>query len=294
MENETSEFITTIIPTLCEATRQDSLLRAIDSIHSASLRPVRVLVVVNGQRFDRQLLDTLRRRGDIQVLQIPEASLTRAHLVGRRAVATEYFSFLDDDDEYTSCALDIRLDCLKRNRAADLVVTNGLECGGGSEQLLYSRLEKVQADPLRELFQQNWLHNCNHLFRSSSVTNEYFEDSHAYMEWTWLGFRLAMNGKLILAIDDVTFRYNNTPGSLSKSSSFLLSRIALYRRMLSTNPDKRIARLIGERVSSGWHELSVLELEAGNRVQAFSAHFQSLTCHWSGLRFLAYTRHLLV
>lgn len=291
MDNEISQCITTIIRTLCEAARQDSLLRAIDSIHLASAQSVRILVVVNGERFCPQLFDELCRRRDIEVLQIPEASLTAAHLVGRRAVATEYFSYLDDDDEYLPGALDIRLRMLNDDSSADLVVTNGLVCCGGREQLLYSRLERVHAEPLRELFQQNWLHNCNHLFRTSSVTVEYFEDSPPYMEWTWLGFRLAMDRKHIIAVDDVTFRYNDTLGSLSKSSSFLLSRVALYRRMLSTSPDRRIARLIGERLSSAWHDVSVLELSRGEKSEAIWAHMQSLFCHWSGLRFLTYTRH---
>jgi len=284
--------ITIIIPTLCENSRKNFILRAIESI-KVSEQSVRILVVVNGQRFDSNLLETLKARSDIDVVQIAEGSLTKAHLIGRQHVSSEYFSFLDDDDEYLPGALDIRLDYLQRNGAADLVVTNGFSSKNGNDQLTYSRMLNVNDHPLYELFQENWLHNCNHLFRSSSVTTKYFEDSHPYMEWTWLAFRLALDGKKIVALDVPTFRYNDTPASLSKSSIYLLSSVSLYGRMLSLKPKSDIKKIIRNRLSNAWHSVTVFELQSGHRIKAISAHFRSLTCHWSGLKFLSYTRYLL-
>lgn len=284
--------VTTIIPTLCEESRADALLRAIESIQKSSCEEVKILIVVNGQRFDCQLLDRLRSRDDLEVIQIAEGSLTKAHLVGRKHVCTDYFSFLDDDDEYLPGALDIRRTLLEQDLSLDLVVTNGYLSSEGDERLVYSRMSIVSTDPLSELFMENWLHNCNHLFRSASVSISYFEDPHPYMEWTWLGFRLAFDGKKVAATNTPTFKYNDTPGSLSKTQKFVESRVGLYERMLSMPINSEIRSLLRKRLCNAWHDLSVIELKKGNRRKAFSAHLRSLIYDLYGLRYLFYTRHI--
>jgi hypothetical protein len=62
--------IATIISTLCEASRREQLWRAIESIKAASTSCVRMLVVVNGQRFDSEILASLRDRTDLEVVQV--------------------------------------------------------------------------------------------------------------------------------------------------------------------------------------------------------------------------------
>jgi hypothetical protein len=285
--------ITTIIPTLCEPARRVQLLSAIASIHASSTESVRILVIINGQRFDIDLVRQLRNRDDLEVIQISEGSQTRAHLAGRGAVDTEFFSFLDDDDEYLPGGLDVRLTLMQADPSAAVAVTNGYLCPSGAERLLYSRLRNVAGNPLFELFQQNWLHNCNHLFRTDDIHIGYFEDPHPYMEWTWLAFRLAMEGKSVATSDIPTFRYYDTPGSLSKSTMFLSSRVALYDRMLAANPPRKIADIIRRRTSSAWHDISVAELAMGESLKAMSAHKNSMTAHWSGLKFASFSRRLL-
>ena len=283
---------TTIIPTLCQIERREAILRAVESIHRASVSPVKILLVVNGQRFDPRLLASMRLRKDIEIIQISEGSLIKAHLVGRQAVVTEYFSFLDDDDEYLPGALDIRLSVLEKNPRADLVVTNGYSFAAGSDRILYANLAKVESNPLMELLSENWLHNCNHLFRTASVTEKFFENAHAYMEWTWLAFRLALSKMSVSTIDIPTFRYHDTPGSLSKSSRFLRSRVDLLHRMLATTPGRQVERIVRQRLTAAWHDISVHELGQGNRMEAARAHFNSLRSHWTGLKYLSYTRRL--
>jgi glycosyltransferase involved in cell wall biosynthesis len=283
--------VTIIIPTLCEPARRAQLLRAISSIHAASVDPVSILVVVNGQRFEKSLVDGLRARDDVRVMQVAESSQTNAQLVGRKTVETDYFAFLDDDDEYLPGALDRRVAMLAGNSAA-VAVTNGYWCSSGVDHLLYSRMSKVANDPLNELFHENWLNNCNHLYRSNIVGIHYFEAAPALFEWTWLAFRLTMDGKTIVADDAATFRVNDTPGSLSKSAKFMASRVDLYDRMLALGPERAIAALIRRRKSSAWHEVSAAEMEAGRRREAIAAHLRSLTCHWSGWRYAAYSRHI--
>jgi glycosyltransferase involved in cell wall biosynthesis len=285
--------ITTIIPTLCQIERGKTLARAIESIHRASDSLVKILIVVNGQRFDQQLLESMRLRKDVELIQISEGSLIKAHLVGRQAVTTEYFSFLDDDDEYLAGALDIRLAALKENPKADLTVTNGYSFSAGTDRTLYTNMSKVESNPLVELVNENWLHNCNHLFRSASVTEEFFENAHAYMEWTWLAFQLTLGKMSVSAVDRPTFRYYDTQDSLSKSPKFLRSRVDLYRRMLAMTPGREVVRIIRGRLTGAWHDISVQELCQGNRTEAARAHLNSLLSHWTGLKYLSYTRRLL-
>jgi glycosyltransferase involved in cell wall biosynthesis len=282
--------ITTIIATLCDVFRRDSLLRAIESIQQASIEPVRILIVVNGQRFDKDLLAMLKERNDVEVVQVFEGSLTKAHIAGRKLVDTEFFSFLDDDDEYLPGALDARISMIE---AADVAVTNGFARSAGQDRLMYARMANVSAQPLKELFHENWLNSGNHLFRTASVPTRYFEDPHPYMEWTWLAYRLAFEGKKIVATEAATFRINDTPGSLSKSATYVSSNIALYGRMLAMKPQRDIVGVINRRICNAWHDVSVFELTAGNRAKAVGAHLRSLSSHRTGLKFLPYTRHLL-
>lgn len=285
--------VTVIIPTLCESSRSVALLTAISSIRNATVFPIRILVVVNGQRFDRELLDSLIRRTDIEVLQIVEGSLPLAHLTGRKAVSTEFFSFLDDDDEFLPGAIDLRVRMLDDHPNADLAVTNGYIRRHGRDEVLYTRMRFVSQAPLRELFEENWLHNCNSLFRSASVPLAYFESPQKYMEWTWLGYRLALDGKRVVATEELSFRYNDTPSSLSKSALFLESRIEVYKRMLGTNPPPEIVPVIKKRMSSAWHQISNYQLKNGMRAEAIYSHLRSFACHPSGIRFIGYTRHVL-
>lgn len=285
--------ITTIIPTLCEASRKQSLLTAIKSIQDASAMPVQIIVVVNGQRFDPVLLASLQQRTDIKVIQIAEGSAVKAQLTGRRLVETKYFSFLDDDDLYLPGALDLRKQPMEENDKVDVVVTNGIFCQGAAESPVHYRLDGVTAAPLYELFQENWLSSCNSLFRTATVDVAMIEDAHPCMEWTWLAFRMTLSGKTVVALPAQTFRRIDTPGSLSKSKFFNYTRLSLYRRMLDMHPPPAIVAVIKEKICSSWHELSESELRDGKRLHALYAHVRSLIAHRDGYRYLPYTRHLL-
>lgn len=285
--------VTIVIPTLCEAKRRGGLERAIESIRGAARSPVRILVVVNGRRFDSDLLGWLRGNENLEVLQLDEGSLTKAQLEGRRRVKTEFFGFLDDDDEYLPEALDLRLEALRNDPSADLVVTNGFRVTVSEKRLVYSRLATAGRNPLRRIFEENWLAAGNHLFRTATVTTSYFEDPHPLMEWTWLAFMFASDGMKVVFHDTPTFVYNDTPESLSKSGGFTRSRCALYKKMRSRGVDATISKLLARKACDAWHDVSVQELERGHFGLAIGAHVRSLISHWSGLRFLAYTRHLL-
>jgi hypothetical protein len=69
------------------------------------------------------------------------------------------------------------------------------------EFISLSRSAPVRLTPLRALKVQNWLASCGGLYRSRSVSIEYFDEEATYFEWTLLAYKLA--SKLKMAFVDV-------------------------------------------------------------------------------------------
>jgi hypothetical protein len=270
--------------------RAELVQRAVLSVRRSSALPVTIIVVVNGNRSDPGLVAWLREQHDVQLEILAQPSLPHALLRGRELVRTPYFSTLDDDDEYLGNAIDLRLEAI-RESGADLVVTNGFRYCSGTIERSYDTLEKVSANPLEELFRTTWLHNGNALYRSDSVGREFFADHHAYAEWTWLAYRLALTGKRIAVLETPTFIYYDTPGSLSKSAAYRAAYISLYRKMLEANPPPAVVRCIKRRIQAGWHDLSCDALDHGRRLEALRCHVRSLAA--GGVRYFSFGRRLL-
>lgn len=284
--------VSTIIPTMAARERATSLKCAIASIRNSSAVPIKIIVVVNGNRFDTELCSWLREQPDVLYDQIEEGSLPVALARGRELVETEYFSFLDDDDVYLPGATDKKLEILSKNVCTDLVVCNGFRSSTGNNVAFYPRMTDILDDPLAALFHQNWLASCNAVFRSISVPVSFFEHPHPYAEWTWLAFRLAMANKRLKVVDEPGFRVNDTPGSLSKSDAYKKSYFSLYERMLYALPPTHIARMIRMRIGLAWHTNSSEALANGRLLDALASHVRSLL-QPGGLRYLSYTRRLL-
>lgn len=286
------EACTIIIATLALAQRRESLERAIASIRAGNACAPRVLVVVNGDRHDAALLQALRARDDVDLLQIPAPSLPAALQAGRLAVRTPFFGFLDDDDEYLPGAVDARLQALAAEPAAALVASNGFRRRGGLDRPAMARLTEVAADPLAALFRENWLASCGGLFRAELAPPELFEDISRHFEWTWLAFRLAAAGRHVVTLDVPTFRIHETAGSESRSEAYMLAQVAIHQRMLAHAARPDIVRALRGRLSQAWHDISAYHLRRGALGDAWSAHLHSLR-HPSGFKFLSYTRRLL-
>jgi len=165
---------------------------------------------------------------------------------------------------------------------------------GGDDEVRYTRLAQVPANPLAELFEENWLHNCNHTFRTVSVPGRYFQDPQKYMEWTWLAFRVAISGKRVATSDKSTFRYHNTPGSL-----FAKQRRRLPAKRHQSVPSKAAgippSRHQEDHGSAPVRRMTLdsgFELDAGNKVATAKAHCLSVVSHPSGFRYIRVTRQL--
>jgi hypothetical protein len=272
--------------------RSDSLKRAIRSIRLSSNEPVDIIVVVNGTRFDKAVCDWLKDQPDVIYFYQEIASQIEAIKAGRNLIATEYFSFLDDDDEYLCGATDQKLLKLKENFASDFVVANALRHQFGADTRIYSRMERVEHDPLGKLMEFAWLNSGNALFRTSSVGPDCFDDLPAYAEWTWLAFRMVLTGKALCVLDVPVVRIYDTPASLSKTSAYVLAYVSLFKQMLAIGVPRRIKKLIKKKLCNAYHDASTLALQEDRFLWAWIFHLRSLT-HLNGWKYLSYSRHLL-
>jgi glycosyltransferase involved in cell wall biosynthesis len=286
-------IVSVIVPTLAEKNRETQLKRCINSIRNSSITDILIIVVVNGNRFDKGLCDWLKQQPDILFDYQPTPSSPLAQLRGRQLIKTPFFAFIDDDDEYLPNAIDLRLAKMKDNPNIDIVITNGFTFILGKDQRHYPNMSGISEDPLKKLFDCAWLHNCNALFRSNSVGIAFFEDIHPYAEWTWLAFKLSSQGIKIGTLDEPTFRYYDTPNSLSKCDAYNDTFFELYQKMLSLSPPPKIVRLINNRISANWHNRSVKALENNQLPDAFIYHIRSLST-LKGLLYLSYSRHLFL
>ena len=160
--------LSVIIPTMATRARRTTLERAVCSVRRSSLHPITIIVVVNGEQFDTGICDWLKAQADVHFDYVRTPSLSGAVLRGRLLVQTEFFSTLDDDDEYLAGSSDQKISQLRSDLSTDLLVGNAFRNQDGRDTLMYSRLPDAQSDPLRCLFQFPWLSSGNALYRSSS------------------------------------------------------------------------------------------------------------------------------
>lgn len=284
--------ISAIIPTLCSAARVACLDRAIESLKNASADSVQIIVVVNGNRFDVDAVANLRARCDVRVIQIAEAGAPQAQRAGRYSVDTEFFCFLDDDDELLPGALDRRLSVLHGCPEAALSISRGWRVLGGVRKLMLEGIEKVPEDPLGALFDENWLPSCGGLFRTSLVDCGMFDDPNPFIEWTWLAFRMACAGLEVAVQPAPDFLIHETPGSASKSEAYMLAHTSLFERMLLVCPREDIRKILENRWVGAAHGTSDFYRQKGNVSQAWVWHLRSLRSR-QGWCFASYSARLL-
>lgn len=285
--------ITIIIPTMCTAMRAESLRRAIASIKTAGPGITSIMVAANGPNISPELIAELNQRPDLQVIRLEEGSSPRALTHAVPLVKSDYFGFLDDDDELLPNGLYQRLAKLQSEPNADIVLSNGYLRNSNGDQDYLRFLNDVPNDPLTAFFVENWLPSCGALFRKASVEPAYFQNYHPYAEWSWLAFRLALDKKRFCVLNEPTFRvYADTPASLSKSSVYRQSYISLYQKMLSVSLPSHVRRIIQKRLSQAHHDVSSYALADGKLSQCIRHHMQSLK-HPAGWIFFTYTRHII-
>jgi hypothetical protein len=291
MNQDTLPAISVIIPTTCERARWTSLERAIAGILAQDGVAARVIVVVNGNRYDPGCFEALKCKEGVTVLYRTVGSAPLAQTAGRAAVETPFFAFLDDDDEYLPGALATRIAPLLADPALDFVVTNGYRARGGVDERAIGDSRAIAADPVGALCQQNWMASCAGLFRSSTVGAEYFVDPAPYMEWTYLAFRLTIRLSMRW-IDAPTYRINDSPVSLSKSEVYLRSELDILRRILALPLPAPARRAVRRKLGRACHAFAERSRGDGRHAEAWRFHLGSLA-QPGGWHYLLYSRKLV-
>lgn len=265
-------MITTILPTTCQ---RPELLRAIESAQGS-----RVVVVVNGDRYDPALFE--RVKGLATVTYLPGGNVSAARFHGLRYVETPFFGFLDDDDEYLPGWADVRAAAM--DSGADVIVTNGYQDGG----LLVEDPPAVRADPLGSFVERNWFASPASLFRAETVPPETFDFRLRHYEWTWLFFLLHTQGKRIEFIDAPTWRVHSSAGSASKSEAYHLALPAFLADLEALPLPPEVIRALRRKRHAALNSASNFHLAKGEIGKSAACHARCLAS--GGWRYLPYTR----
>lgn len=284
--------VTIVIASTCETKRADTLRRAVQSLLDQRHRVPRILIVANGSRIDPEVVRSVSALPGVVVEYQSAGSLPNALRYGVSCVETQYFGFLDDDDEYLPDALALRCAALEADPAVDVVVTNGYGCTGGVDELRLGNLERVARDPLRALSVENWLTSCGGLFRIDRVSTAYFDGVTRHSEWTLLAYKLALTRRIAF-IDVPTFRIHlDSPGSLSKSLEYREGQTDALRQIVAMDLPPDVKRAVRSKLGRAYHGLASFYLAEGQRAVALRHHLKSLRAP-GGLAYLTFSRKLL-
>jgi hypothetical protein len=116
--------IDVIIRTTAERHRRAQLFRALDTIRNQAGVNATPIVVVNGDRFDADLVDELKAIDDIVFDYMAEGSLIGSRLRGRELVTAPFFTYLDDDDELVPDTLQYPAEWLATHTEHDAVIND--------------------------------------------------------------------------------------------------------------------------------------------------------------------------
>ena len=282
--------VTVVIPTL--AVRRDALDRSIASVLGqrgvASVR----LVVVNGTRFDPGDVAALAADPRIRVERIAGSGVSAARLAGRRAVASEFFAFLDDDDELLPDSLARSVARMRADPSVDVVVTNGLRDVDGVRTICFDGFATQTDDAARDLVRENWLASCGGVYRTAAVGPESFAGLPDYFEMTLLAFRLALSQRIV-RIDEPGFViHEDAAGRASQSLRYHLAEQAVIREMAAIAPDAGLRRALRKKRSAALHHCAAVCLAEGRRREAWTFHLRSIVTG-GGWRYIPSTRHLV-
>lgn len=279
--------VSVIIPTTAEEKRFPLLQRAVTS---ASQPDTKIIIVANGPRTDPAVVASFRNQPNIIVTYREEGNVSAARMAGLKISDTDFFCFLDDDDELLSGALDVRIHTIGD---FDILVTNGYRNDGTDRPLVTLATDEINRDPVGSFLQQNWFASPASLFRASAVPTSLFDIKLKYFEWTWLFFNLHLSGVKIKFSGEYTYRINEGHGPRASRSETYTEAYAPFLHSLTLLPiDAKYKITIRKNYQTALNAASIAALSKGLRYNAWCAHFRCLFA--GGWQYLPYTRRLLL
>jgi hypothetical protein len=211
--------------------------------------------------------------------------------LARENATAPFFAMLDDDDEILPGGLRMRLESLMAHNV-DVVVSNGYIVNDSRDRLTLDDIESIRRNPLSQLMERNWLATASGLFRSSSITPDYFDPTLRSNDMTYLAFRLGLERK-ILFIDSPTYRKRYSPDSISLTAAWNLPAAETLQKMLEFEMPAMIRHKLRCKLSVTLHVLSGHYIQQGAVRLAWRPHVQSLLQPSGMLRYGLFTRKLI-
>jgi hypothetical protein len=278
-----------IIPTLATSERAPFLRKALESALAQEQVRAVPIVVANGPGVAPDLVRWLESRKDIRFAYRKEANMPQSLALGRDLVDTPFFGELDDDDILMPHALISRLEQMDAYEAVDAGISNGFIENARGRVITRSHFSECHNDPLRRILDGHWLHPGAGLFRTVTITRDFFASMPQYLEWTYLALRLALEKKIAF-IDNPSFvHYTDHPFGIWRSKAATLGLPRAIEHILSLDLPKDVRLFYKKNLSWASHKVSKLHLEERDFSSAWEWQVRSLRHRfdWKSLLYMA-------
>jgi glycosyltransferase involved in cell wall biosynthesis len=286
--------LTVIIPTL--GIRDEGLIRAINSCVNQNNTRISILLVFNGDRYSQNSFEYYSKIENLSVLESDDIGVSKARSFALKFIDTKYFMFLDDDDEFIPNSLHIPLALLEEDLQLDVLVFNGFKQNikNNTYDVCFSKFNIKCHDLEKQLIEENWLASAGAIYRNATVAHEIFSNLPDYLELTVIASRIARECNIKLTSDKLFKINTNSNERSSRSLSYFKKQPEVLKLIQSETNNVEFKALLNEKISAAWHELSDLALNEGEMTLAWKAHFKSLNSLKSFLKFILYTRTLIL
>ena len=285
-----SPEITVIIPTLADVYRASNLVRAVNSVLSQTDVLTKIIVVVNGDVYEKSLVDHLKTLANVEVIIEVIPSVINARYQGLLRVQSPFFSFLDDDDEYLPESIKKRVTQLQVNPECILVASSGYRNENGKITSSAFNLTRAAKNPFEEMSVNNWFTSCGCVFRTNAVSAGVFRQLPPYHEWTYLAYKLLTLGPFCI-VDEPCYMIYDSSISLSKTFEYSTAHAFVFRKILELDLPPKAIQSVKRRLAKAEHDLASIALKNGMWKLAVIHHLKSLILP-GGLRYFIFTRHL--
>jgi glycosyltransferase involved in cell wall biosynthesis len=238
-----------------ERARAASLQRAVRSVLDQRGVEAECIVIFNGSNYDATAIAWTQAQERTRCVVMDGPDKPRATLVGRSLVNSEFFCYLDDDDELLPGALERRVDIIRR-RHLDCVATNGYAVEGRHTRPVFTETRALHETGYVHslLASRNWLASCGGLFRTATVNLSYFQNLPQHREWTVIAFRIASTLKVHFE-DVATFRIYSSPDSQSKKDSYIDAGVHILEDMQRYATDAEHITMIAHRKAAAYRAM---------------------------------------
>lgn len=271
-----SHLFTVVIASLCEEARAELLRRAIASVRAmAGDTGYSIIVVANGPRVSRNVLDWLAAQHDVRVIRLKSGSHPLARRVGAEMADTEFLAFLDDDDELLPATLAPKIAYFREHPEVDVLVTDGLRVAGSARTRIFPAPQMRSDDLIETMMNAGWGAGAITL-RVRSIDLSAFDPELRHLEWTLTTLQLARHHRVGFLDEPMYLYYQDTPQSLSKCAEHNLAAPEVWRRLSEIYADTRYAATVRRRYGRHCRNACMEYVRQGRVREAWELNLASL------------------